>query len=82
MGVFCRIWLLTVVALVLVWCFAMEVLVCCSFWRSYLRDFVGPMAAPVEALVVDLGVLIRWWSWDFGDRGVVVVVDADVKGFL
>jgi hypothetical protein len=25
---------------------------------------------------------LTWWSWDFSDRGVVVVVDADVKGFV
>ncbi|KAK2367610.1 hypothetical protein QL285_080875 [Trifolium repens] len=33
------------------------VFVCCCFWRSYWRGFVAPVTAPVEAMVVDLGVL-------------------------
>jgi hypothetical protein len=28
------------------------------------------------------GWRLRWWSWDLGDRGYVVVVDADVNGFI
>jgi hypothetical protein len=28
------------------------------------------------------GRRLRWWSWDLGDRGYVVVVDVDVNGFI
>jgi hypothetical protein len=93
LGVFRRIWLLTVVALVLVWCFAMEVFVCCCFWRSYWRGFV----APVEAMVVDLGVLgggheiwaieVLWWLCGFciavdGGGAAAGFCFHKVKGFM